>query len=88
MMTLTSLGCLLASIVYLSNASKVEKDRFAFLTQSYISKCTHVITLSYLAYFNLSLVTLALITVYGIDAYIGLYIVFKVFASGEEYQEE
>lgn len=84
MMTLASLGCLLASVVYLSNANKVEKDSFAILTQSYITKCTHVITLSYLASFNLSLITLALITVYGFDAYIGLYIVFKVFSSEED----
>ncbi len=32
MMTLTSLGCLLASVVYLSNASKAEKDSFTILT--------------------------------------------------------
>ena len=36
-MTLESLGCLLASVVYLSNANKVEKDSFAILTQSYVS---------------------------------------------------
>jgi len=83
-LTISALFSLLYSIIFLSNATKNQKDLFARLTQSFSSKLSHSLVLLYLAFTKNSLLELVLGSVFGLDAVLGIIILVQVFSVSNE----